>query len=71
MGSNRRGGGEIGCFFHYSPTKRTLYDADTSAPIATLDGKGGFAPDFAAVFHGQDAKRVSYMDVDRAESSVA
>ena len=36
-----------------------------------IDGKSGFAPDFAAVFHGQDAKRVSYMDVDRAERSVA
>lgn len=36
-----------------------------------IDGKGGFAPDFAAVFHGQDAKRVSYMDVDQAERNVA
>ena len=33
------------------------------------DGKDGFEPDFAAVFHGQDTKRVSYIDVDRVESA--
>jgi hypothetical protein len=36
-----------------------------------IDGKDGFAPDFAAVFHCQDPKRVSYMDVERAERNVA
>ncbi|WP_316235299.1 MULTISPECIES: DUF3800 domain-containing protein [unclassified Bradyrhizobium] len=28
-----------------------------------IEGKEGFVPDFAAVFHGQDPKRVSFMDV--------
>jgi hypothetical protein len=28
-----------------------------------IEGKEGFAPDFAAVFHGQDPKRGSFMDV--------
>lgn len=28
-----------------------------------VEGRGGFAPDFAAVFHDQDPKRVSYMEV--------
>jgi hypothetical protein len=28
-----------------------------------IEGKEGCAPDFAAVFHGQDSKRVSFMDV--------
>jgi len=28
---------------------------------------GGFAPDYEAVFHNQDPKRVSYIDVDRVE----
>jgi hypothetical protein len=36
-----------------------------------IAGKDGFAPDFAAVFHGQDPKRVSYMDIERAERNVA
>jgi hypothetical protein len=32
-----------------------------------LEGKAGFGLDFAAVFHGQDPKRVSYMEVDWVE----
>jgi hypothetical protein len=28
-----------------------------------IEGKEGFAPDFVAVFHGQDSKRVSFMDI--------
>lgn len=30
-----------------------------------MGGRTGFAPDFAAVFHGQDSRRVSYMEVER------
>jgi len=36
-----------------------------------LEGRDGFAPDFMAVFHGQDPKRVSYMDVEHVERSRA
>jgi hypothetical protein len=32
-----------------------------------IEGREGFAPDFAAVFHGQDPKRVSFMEVARVE----
>jgi len=32
-----------------------------------VEGREGFAPDFAAVFHNQDPKRVSFMEVDRVE----
>lgn len=32
-----------------------------------MEGREGFAPDFAAVFHNQDPKRVSYMEVGRVE----
>jgi hypothetical protein len=32
-----------------------------------VEGREGFAPDFATVFHNQDPKRVSYMEVDRVE----
>jgi hypothetical protein len=34
-----------------------------------MEGKEGFAPDFAAIFHGQDPKRVSYMEVGRVEKA--
>jgi hypothetical protein len=36
-----------------------------------LEGRDGFAPDFAAVFHDQDPKRVGYMDVAGVEKSRA
>ncbi len=32
-----------------------------------VDGREGSAPDFTAVFHGQDRKRVSYMEVNGVE----
>jgi hypothetical protein len=32
-------------------------------------GKDGFVRDFAAVFHDQDRKRVSFMDVDAVKRS--
>ncbi|MBX9822152.1 MAG: hypothetical protein K2Y19_16140 [Afipia birgiae] len=32
-----------------------------------VEGREGFAPDFAAVSHNQDPKRVSYMEVGRVE----
>jgi hypothetical protein len=36
-----------------------------------LEGRDGFARDFAAVFHDQDPKRVSYIDVAAVERSRA
>lgn len=36
-----------------------------------LDGKQEFAPDFAAVFHNQDPKRVSFIDIEAAEIRAA
>jgi hypothetical protein len=35
-----------------------------------MEGKEGFVRDFAAVFHDQDPKRVSFMDVNAAKWSV-
>lgn len=35
-----------------------------------VEGREGFAPDFAAVFHDQDPKRVSYMEVAAVERGV-
>ena len=34
-----------------------------------IEGRDGFAPDFAAVFHGQDPKQVSYMEVAEVQQS--
>jgi hypothetical protein len=34
-----------------------------------MDGKDGFVRDFAAVFHDQDPKRVSFMGVDAVKRS--
>lgn len=34
-----------------------------------VEGREGFAPDFAAVFHNQDPKRVSYMEVAAVEKA--
>jgi hypothetical protein len=36
-----------------------------------IDGRDGFAPDFAAVFHNQDPKRVSFMEVDQVKQGAA
>jgi hypothetical protein len=33
----------------------------------TVEGKSGFAPDFKAVFHDQDPKRVSFILVDAVD----
>jgi hypothetical protein len=34
-----------------------------------MDGKEAFVPDFRAVFHDQDPRRVSFMDVERVRRS--
>jgi hypothetical protein len=36
-----------------------------------IEGREGFAPDFAAVFHNQDPKRVSYIDVAEVKRTPA
>lgn len=34
-----------------------------------MEGKPGFAPDFEAVFHGQDPRRVSYMEISETKAA--
>jgi hypothetical protein len=57
-----------------SPHRAALADWYAAKPIGRqarhrMDGKDGFVRDFAAVFHNQNRKQVSFMDVDAVKRS--